>query len=894
MLNARIRFEDGLPVDEGIRDLVERNATLFVAKIQGHLEDEHKLASLFGRHGAVLAVTLRARLGATSYALVTFAEASKAVHLVAFMKEKKTSNRKRVSSFTIPEARSLVCSPMDAGTLADSHGVMRQCIHQHAEQVRLARQSGVPEVAVCTSCPVFTLAVLGDIVAVGSSDATVCALNLSGPAAGQLSRWQLRAHTGSVRAMCGCSYGVLFTAACDGTVRATKLQSTAMSADDKDGRRTIPWCFAGHSAGVTTLCHHSLPDGKALLFSGSWDHSVCALDTMTGVPRWRYTPSHPRALRDRSEKQWLAAGRETGDEQDPEPGVISIATGTESCGGDIVVLGTSTGAIHALQASTGRMQQHKFRDYSSTHCGGITDLTISGGVVYSGSADVSGKFTMAFDIFTGAKRWVLDWHDGKCLAMAVDVNLVFSASESTVFATDKETGKQRWRFTAFKKRVRGMCYSHKRQLLFVSSADESVRAIDEHGRQRWCFSGHTAGVRVLYLSKTEDTLFSGSGDCTVRALSVDPECKAETRERWCYKCHKNKVTVLAGCTFDGTDVVFSSGWDMSVHAVDAGTGKSFWDEPAGPLGGEVNTMTVCDPGEGPMVVVGTQDKTIQALDAASGQALWVVDEPCGAVMNVSFVNGLVYTCSALRKQGKPLAKIRALDACTGIEVYEKGFKTAPTAIHHTAVVGVDHHVLVGFEDGTLRVLSKQLHQTVEMPGQHTEAINHLDTDAEWLWSASTGPVVMTNLKALCHYSLILSGPLGDRSTQRGKIDHLRNHFLPRVDLVLRSILMITTVLQLMALVVNHQTVDASDDFRVAIDWVRELNLQSGRMGVGRMLTIYLLTTFMVMSFIVVFAFQEALEWKNFIYPNSSSWSLLWLGLSFFCQVYAPRLAQCGY
>jgi outer membrane protein assembly factor BamB len=518
-----------------------------------------------------------------------------------------------------------------------------------------------------------------------------------------------------------------------------------------------------------------------------------------------------------------------------------------------------------------------------------TDLTINGGVAYSGSADVSGKYSMAFDAFTGKTRWVLDWQDNNCTAMIVDATRVFSSRGSTVFAIEKETGQQRFTFTAGRKIVRAMCYSRTRRLLFVSSADGTVRAIDENGRECWCFAGHAAGAeaRVLYLSETEHMLFSGARDCTVRALAVDRDCGGQPRERWCHHDNNSAVTTLTGYKVNGTHVVFIGG--LFVHAVVAGNCQPFWEEPFGPLGGEVSTMIVCDPGEGPTVIIGSRDKTIQAIDAVNGQALWAVDEPCGAVVNVSFASKLVYTCSALRDVGKPLAKIRALDAYSGKEKYEKGFKIAPTAIHHTKVVGIDH-VIVGFEDGNLRVLSKQLQQIIEVPGQHTEAINHLLSDAEWLWSASTGPVVMTRLKPLCHNSMVLSGRLHDRTTKRGKLDHLRNHLLPRVDFVLRAILMVLTVMQLMALVVNHPTVHTSDDFRVAIDWIRELNLQSGTKGIGRMLIIYLVTNIIVITFIVAVVFQEMLEWQEFIHPESSTWELLWLGVSFFCQVCALKVA----
>lgn len=429
MVRGRIRADEmGMPLDENIRLLVKHKATLFVSKIQGCYEDEHKLARLFGRYGTVLAVTLRIRLGKLSYALVTFAEASQSDSMVALSHSSsslkraqtaaslsRTSSRMMSASFTIPEARNLVCIPVDVDTLEESQGVMRQCIHQHAEQVVLAQQTAVSEVAMCSTRPVFKLAVLGNIVAVGSSDATVCALNIS---SGRPDKWQLSKHTGSLRAMCGCSgpccsYGVLFTAACDGTVRGTSLKNTVESvpAGDRDG--SIPWCYSGHTAGVTSLCHHRLPDDKgkarALLFSGSWDHSVCALDTMTGVPRWRYSPRLLSNIREQSEMQllvpdssvhksslrstrlrlrsaaistvtvsrWQHAGNS---EQDSDPGVICIATstiGTKASDTNVVLVGTSAGIIHALHASNGKKREHQFNAYVSKHQGGIVSIVLT-------------------------------------------------------------------------------------------------------------------------------------------------------------------------------------------------------------------------------------------------------------------------------------------------------------------------------------------------------------------------------------------------------------------------------------------------------------------------------------------------------------------------------------
>jgi len=116
-------------------------------------------------------------------------------------------------------------------------------------------------------------------------------------------------------------------------------------------------------------------------------------------------------------------------------------------------------------------------------------------------------------------------------------------------------------------------------------------------------------------------------------------------------------TVMDGTVYVGSD-------DETLYAVDAATGDQEWAEPLDPI---QSSPTVVDG----TVYVGSNDGTLHAVDAATGDQEWAFTEPSDVVnSSPTMVDGTVYV-------GSHDETLYAVDAATGDQ--EWGF-TEPSDV----------------------------------------------------------------------------------------------------------------------------------------------------------------------------------------------------------------------
>ncbi len=154
-----------------------------------------------------------------------------------------------------------------------------------------------------------------------------------------------------------------------------------------------------------------------VVYVGSSDHKVYALDAATGQVRWTYTTGA------------AVGGQGT-----------SIAMSGPAVAGGVVYVGSDDSKVYALDAATGRVRW--------TYTTGFyveARPAVAGGTVYISSLDNS---VYALDAATGHVRWTYATGDSLYSGPAVAGGAVYVGSDDhKVYALDAATGHLRWTYT---------------------------------------------------------------------------------------------------------------------------------------------------------------------------------------------------------------------------------------------------------------------------------------------------------------------------------------------------------------------------------------------------------------------------------------------------------------
>ena len=264
---------------------------------------------------------------------------------------------------------------------------------------------------------------------------------------------------------------------------------------------------------------------------------------------------------------------------------------------------------------------------------------IADGTLYVGGQD---GFLHAVDVRTGERRWATDTGGPVHSSPAVAGNLVAVGSRANkLLACDIRSGAVLWEL------VRGDWFNSSPTIVdgvvYVGCRDHNVYGIDAAtGEQRWQYTTSStvdSSPRVVGQS-----VFIGGDDRKVRSLSArtgggsgtSPRRRASSpRPRWPTACCTSAATTAA-CTR----------WRPTPAASGGAT-------PRRAGSGRARSVT------GGLVVVGSHDRFLHAVDAATGQVRWrfltagPIDDSSPA-----YADGLVYV-------GTLAGTVHAVDATTG-------------------------------------------------------------------------------------------------------------------------------------------------------------------------------------------------------------------------------------
>jgi outer membrane protein assembly factor BamB len=334
---------------------------------------------------------------------------------------------------------------------------------------------------------------------------------------------------------------------------------------------TVVWRF---ETGVSFSWGLVVVDG--VVYMGSGDNYVYALDAATGQERW---------------------GFETGDDVEFAPTVVD---GT-------IYVGSDDNCVYALDAATGQ-ERWRFQTGGPVQ----SSPAVADREVYVGSGD---NYVYALDAATGQERWRFETGyegaDVRLSSPAVADGVVYIGSgDNYLYALDGTTGELRWRREMYDDVSSPVVLEG---LVYVGTWLRGIRALDAAtGQERWASGESLSGS----LAVDGGVVYIGSGPDGVYALDA-----ATGEQRWHFQTGAwfSSPALADDVVCIGGHVIESN--ESYLYALDIATGQERWRFR---MGGQV----VSSPAAANRVVyVGSQDGYLYALDATTLEERWVPERP---------------------------------------------------------------------------------------------------------------------------------------------------------------------------------------------------------------------------------------------------------------------------
>lgn len=287
----------------------------------------------------------------------------------------------------------------------------------------------------------------------------------------------------------------------------------------------VLWQFACEDEVRSSPCIH-----EGVLYIGSYDHNVYALDAETGKFLWKYAT---------------------------EGGVASSPVVAEGR----LFFGSVDGSLYAINAETGRLLwtcPTKGRIYSSPH--------VQFGHVFIGSDD---HRLYAVNMVSGRMAWSVEVEGAVRSTPSAGADVIYFGDEEGILYAVGVNGRLVWRFRT----RRGLTSSPliHRDLLYVGSQDRFVYALDlSAGWAVWRY--RTDGPVASSPAIGENTIFIGSADGHLYALDAMNGYLV-----WRYRTGGQVNSSPA--FYQGA--VYVGSVDGYVYSLDARTGQLRWRFQAG-------------------------------------------------------------------------------------------------------------------------------------------------------------------------------------------------------------------------------------------------------------------------------------------------------------------------
>lgn len=341
--------------------------------------------------------------------------------------------------------------------------------------------------------------------------------------------------------------------------------TAALGLTDRTSRRK--WSY------TTDGTVYAVSVAGGIVYAGSGDRSVYALDATTGTKKWSYPT--------------------TG-----QIGALTVVNGA-------VYAGSWDDSVYCLDALTGDLRwSYGAGPGDGT---GSWSLSVVDGVLYASS---EGAYVHAVDAATGTKKWSYDvgGFSGVESSSVVDGVVYVGKANEQVHALDAATGTKKWSFDTAPGSGGGSggstlyAFSVVGTTAYAGNGDRSVKALDAAtGAKKWSFAADNV---VHALSVAGEVVYAGGGD-SVYALDA-----ATGAKKWSYTA-RGSVSSLS--VVDG--VVYVGSHDRSVYALDAVTGVKKWSYATGGNSSYRNAGVYALSAAGGVVYAGGVDTKVYALSA---------------------------------------------------------------------------------------------------------------------------------------------------------------------------------------------------------------------------------------------------------------------------------------
>ncbi|MBN2224508.1 MAG: PQQ-binding-like beta-propeller repeat protein [Deltaproteobacteria bacterium] len=245
---------------------------------------------------------------------------------------------------------------------------------------------------------------------------------------------------------------------------------------DEAGPKTSPELLWKFKVPAVILGSPTIADG--IVYVGSFDMHVYAIDAATGVEKWRFKTGN-----------WVESSPAVADgivyvgSNDNHLYALDSATGIErwrfktggfvvsspTVEGGVVYIGGGDGNIYALDSVTGR-EKWRFGGLEN----GFATVSVADDTVYVCDEEVG---LYALDAVTGEKKWFIDGYFNELTSMAVLDGVVFKEAGWYIIAIDAATGKEKWRFKGeAEKKSKPPAVTH--GVVYATYTDSYVYALD--------------------------------------------------------------------------------------------------------------------------------------------------------------------------------------------------------------------------------------------------------------------------------------------------------------------------------------------------------------------------------------------------------------------------------
>ena len=312
---------------------------------------------------------------------------------------------------------------------------------------------------------------------------------------------------------------------------------------------------------------------NGVLYFGSWNHEVTALDQNTGAVRWKFT---------------------AGDIINASPTVGPDGSVYVTCRDhNVYALDGKTGAKLWQFATAGRL---------------ATRPAVAGGMVYVGTSDKDRK-VVALDAKTGAKKWEQATQTSAS-SPALGPNGMVYVSAGKLYALDGATGAVRWSQDLNVLPAQAPTVGPT-GTVYVGTADSRLLALDgATGQTLWSFdTGDSLDYPVVL----------GPGDMLYASARRLFALGTNGRERW---ERQGDGTAWAAPAVGDNGILYTGYSDSKVYALDALTGQTKWVFAT-------NDGLICFPALGANAALFFQcegDSKAYALNRQTGRPLWTATQ----------------------------------------------------------------------------------------------------------------------------------------------------------------------------------------------------------------------------------------------------------------------------